>query len=622
MSLRAGQKAHCAGTRLARGGGMLLALTVLAADVPSASAQPTDPQQRTPAELSQMSLEQLVELPIDSVFSASMYLQKVTEAPSVGDDHHRRRHSSSATARWPTFCGASAASTSPTTATTAILGVRGFSRPGDYNARVLLLDRRPPPQRQHLRQRADRHGVPARRRADRADRNHPRPELVAVRHERLLWGHQRHHQARRAAEGVRVSARAGELRHAQRPCSATGSAFHSGARAAALGLGVSTATASGSSSSRSSTARTPTTGSPRTPTRDEFAKLFGRSRSAISRSRGCTARGTRSFPTASFGTVFNDPRSRDDRDPGVPRRAVRRAARDAVAARLRASTTTATSTTATTSSSTPDERPVARSSTRTLRAATGGARRSKPADEARADAQAGGRRRIPRQLPAGPVQLRRRALLQYLDDRRDSTNWALYRAGRDHRCTESCLLNLGLRHDHYDTFGGTTNPAGRPDLQPARRRPRSSCSMARRSAPRTPTSCSGSRATSRRPTRLLQPGDEPDRRSRARAVSRQPPARRARRGSTTNQRSDHAADRSDDDLLVYNNVDAIEAQRPRAGSRGQVAYGLKAGQLHLSAQPQRVTGLPSDELARAPRQFNLIGAARRTLAWRASSSSM
>ena len=34
------------------------------------------------SELSQLSLEQLADLPIDSVFSASMYMQKVTEAPS------------------------------------------------------------------------------------------------------------------------------------------------------------------------------------------------------------------------------------------------------------------------------------------------------------------------------------------------------------------------------------------------------------------------------------------------------------------------------------------------------------------------------------------------------------
>ncbi|MGH7528159.1 MAG: TonB-dependent receptor plug domain-containing protein, partial [Gemmatimonadales bacterium] len=45
----------------------------------------------------------------------------------------------------------------------------------------------------------------------------------------------------------------------------------------------------------------------------------------------------------------------------------------------------------------------------------------------------------------------------YLDDRRDSKVWALF-VQDEFRITPRLLLNTGLRHDSYETFGGTTNP--------------------------------------------------------------------------------------------------------------------------------------------------------------------
>jgi iron complex outermembrane receptor protein len=45
----------------------------------------------------------------------------------------------------------------------------------------------------------------------------------------------------------------------------------------------------------------------------------------------------------------------------------------------------------------------------------------------------------------------------YLDDRRDSKVWALY--GQDEfRVRKDLIVNVGLRHDRYESFGGTTNP--------------------------------------------------------------------------------------------------------------------------------------------------------------------
>ncbi len=45
----------------------------------------------------------------------------------------------------------------------------------------------------------------------------------------------------------------------------------------------------------------------------------------------------------------------------------------------------------------------------------------------------------------------------YLDDRRDSRNWAIYMQD-EYSISEGLLLNIGVRHDHYETFGGSTNP--------------------------------------------------------------------------------------------------------------------------------------------------------------------
>ncbi|MGH9632351.1 MAG: TonB-dependent receptor plug domain-containing protein [Bryobacteraceae bacterium] len=47
--------------------------------------------------------------------------------------------------------------------------------------------------------------------------------------------------------------------------------------------------------------------------------------------------------------------------------------------------------------------------------------------------------------------------IQYLDDRRSSANWAFY-VQDEYAIHRKLIFNAGLRFDHYDTFGGTTNP--------------------------------------------------------------------------------------------------------------------------------------------------------------------
>jgi len=46
---------------------------------------------------------------------------------------------------------------------------------------------------------------------------------------------------------------------------------------------------------------------------------------------------------------------------------------------------------------------------------------------------------------------------QLVDDRRTSTDWGVY-VQDEVRLSGSLILNVGLRYDHYSTFGGSTNP--------------------------------------------------------------------------------------------------------------------------------------------------------------------
>src|SRR6185437_4445452 len=69
-------------TRVRRGR-LTLVLTIVLV-VPASGLRAQSPDQPPPpqSELTQLSLEQLADLPIDSVSSASLFTQKVTEAPS------------------------------------------------------------------------------------------------------------------------------------------------------------------------------------------------------------------------------------------------------------------------------------------------------------------------------------------------------------------------------------------------------------------------------------------------------------------------------------------------------------------------------------------------------------
>ena len=99
---------------------MLVLCLIVLADDASAQAPEPEPEQKPATELSQLTLQELTELKIDSVYGASRYTQKVTEAPSSVTIVTREEIRKYGHRRSPTFCAACADSTSPTIGTIAI----------------------------------------------------------------------------------------------------------------------------------------------------------------------------------------------------------------------------------------------------------------------------------------------------------------------------------------------------------------------------------------------------------------------------------------------------------------------------------------------------------------------
>jgi len=124
------------GRRMAKQVASVLLLSLLVAIDPG--PLPAQNAQNHPDVLD-MSLEELMKLKIDSVWGASKYNQKVTDAPAsitiVTADEIKRygyRTLADVLRNVPGFYVTSDRNYS-------YLGVRGFGRPGDYNSRILLL---------------------------------------------------------------------------------------------------------------------------------------------------------------------------------------------------------------------------------------------------------------------------------------------------------------------------------------------------------------------------------------------------------------------------------------------------------------------------------------------------
>src|SRR4030067_2443702 len=95
--------------------------------------------QRTPSDLTELGLEDLMKIEIATVYSASKYEQKVTEAPSsvsiiTSDEIKKHGYRTfadilrSVRGFYVTY-----------DRNYSYVGARGFGRPGDYNTRILLL---------------------------------------------------------------------------------------------------------------------------------------------------------------------------------------------------------------------------------------------------------------------------------------------------------------------------------------------------------------------------------------------------------------------------------------------------------------------------------------------------
>ena len=433
---------------------MLLALTVLAADVPTASAQPAAPQQRTPAELSQMSLEQLVELPIDSVFSASMYMQKVSEAPSsvtiiTADDIRRFGHRTLAD-----ILRAVRGFYVTYDRNYSFLGVRGFSRPGDYNARVLL--------------QVDGHRINDNIFGSALIGTEFPVDVDLIERVEIIRGPSSALYGTNAffavinvitrrgstVKGFEVSgalasfdARKGRLSYGQRfsrgaEVLLSATAFHSDGQRELFFEEFADPDTNNGLAERADA--------------DQFAKLFGRISFGHLTLQALYGTREKAVPTASFGTVFNDPRTRTIETLGFLDLQYTRNLRAQweLAARVQYDRygydgdyvyeiedggllSRVINKDFARGNSWGTEVKASRRLARIHRVAVGAEYRNNfRQDQYNYDLD---------------------PFAQYLDDRRDSQNWAVY-AQDEIAVHPKLLLNLGLRHDQYDSFGGTTNP--------------------------------------------------------------------------------------------------------------------------------------------------------------------
>jgi len=106
---------------------------------PPVNQEPVQQQKDQQQDLSNLSLEDLMKIKVHSVFGASKFLQKVTEAPAsvsiiTAEEIKRYGYVTLAAA-----IGSVRGFYNNYTRSYSDLGARGFARPGDFNTRVLLL---------------------------------------------------------------------------------------------------------------------------------------------------------------------------------------------------------------------------------------------------------------------------------------------------------------------------------------------------------------------------------------------------------------------------------------------------------------------------------------------------
>ena len=418
------------------------------------AAQDREPPATLPSELAQLSLEELVELEIDSVYGASLFLQKVTEAPSsvtiITADHIQRYGYRTLADILRSVRGFYVTNDR----NYSFLGVRGFSRPGDYNARVLLL--------------VDGH---------RLNDNIFDSSLIGtefpldvelIERVEIIHGPSSSLYGTNAFFGVlNVITKRGE---AVAGADVTGSAGSFGTRTgrvtfgqtfrndAELLLSASMYASDGERRLFFKECDSPETnnGIVERADGDEFAQFFGKLTAGALTLEGLYGSRDKTFPTASFGTVFNDPRSRTVENRGFVNLRYKRAfARQwDLDARLHY-----------------DrygydgdyvlEEPV--DGIPSVVVNKDFARGTWWGAHFKATKKLVGRHTVTLgseyrdNVRQDQFNYDEETSFYYLDDRRNSKSWALY-AQDEITLHRKLLFNVGLRHDSYDTFGGTTNP--------------------------------------------------------------------------------------------------------------------------------------------------------------------
>ncbi|HXW05375.1 MAG TPA: TonB-dependent receptor [Vicinamibacterales bacterium] len=406
-----------------------------------------------PAALGELSLEELASLKIDSVYGASRYTQKVTQAPSsisiVTADEIRKHGYTSLAGILRSVRGFYVTYDR----NYSFIGVRGFSRPGDYNSRILLL--------------IDGHrmndnvfggallGTEFPLDIDLVERveiiRGPSSSLygtsaflaviniITRKADDAVW-------AEAAGSAGSFDSKKGRVTYGHRLPNGVGvlgsvSAYGSdGERALYFKEFDSPATNHGVAERADS---------------DEFRKLFGRITWGRLTVQGLYGSREKAIPTASFGTVFNDPRSRTiekqgfldvqyDRNLGAGWELASRAYYDRYGYDGDYVYDLGT-----------EEAPQLVVNKDFARGNWWGA-------EAKVSRKIGRHRLgfgsdLRDNVRQDQFNYDEEPFVPYLDDRRTSTIWAVY-AQDEITIHPKLMLNLGLRHDHYDSFGGTTNP--------------------------------------------------------------------------------------------------------------------------------------------------------------------
>ena len=426
-----------------------------------AAGQESDPPADVPAELSQLTLEELGKLNIDSVYGASLFLQKVTEAPSsvtiiTADQIQKYGHRTLAD-----ILRSVRGFYVTNDRNYSFLGVRGFSRPGDYNARVLLL--------------VDGHRLNDNIFGSALIGTEFPLDVDLIERVEIIRGPSSSLYGTSAFFGVinvitkRVETASGlDVSGAvatfttKRGRVTFGRTFRNSAE---LLLSASTFQSQGERRLFFDDFDSPETnnGIAEGADADKFTQLFGKF--ALGDLTLETLYGSRNkvVPTASFGTVFNDPRSKTIETQAFVDARYKKAfaGRWDVDSRLHydryaydgdyvlrdeATTTVAVNQDFARGNWWGAELTATRKFARRHTLALG----SEYRDNVRQD----------------QFNYDQGTSFYHLDDRRSSKNWALF-AQDEIALHRKFLLNVGLRHDHYNTFGGTTNPRAALIYNPA-----------------------------------------------------------------------------------------------------------------------------------------------------------